>query len=71
MKGYQEFLLNHTDGTLLVYDREFEGKSTYDDQAIQTFKEQVPYPLSRIDMEDLQEYANDYQEMINEEHWNS
>ncbi|GAP00748.1 hypothetical protein FFRU_011540 [Fructobacillus fructosus] len=71
LKGYQEFLLNHTDGALLVYDREFEGKSTYDDQAIQTFKEQVPYPLSRIDMEDLQEYANDYQEMINEEHWNS
>ncbi|MDD9139275.1 DUF1273 domain-containing protein [Fructobacillus sp. CRL 2054] len=70
LQGYQDFILEHSDGALLVYDKEFEGKSAYDDRAIETFQAKAPYPLSRIDMEDLQEYANDYQEAVNEARWN-
>lgn len=71
LKGYQEFILEHTDGALLVYDTEFEGKSLFDDKAIKAFQQQAPYPLSRLDMDQLQDFANDYQEAINEEKWNS
>ncbi|MBS9334817.1 DUF1273 domain-containing protein [Fructobacillus sp. M1-13] len=70
LQGYQDFILNHTDGALLVYDNEFEGKSAYDAQAMTRFQEKAPYPVNRLDMEALQEYANDYQEAVNEERWN-
>ncbi|USS91951.1 DUF1273 domain-containing protein [Fructobacillus americanaquae] len=62
LRQYQEFVLNHTDGAVLLYDTEFPGKSQYDYQAILNFQAQSPYPLEMVSMDDLQEFANDYQE---------
>lgn len=62
LRQYQDFLLSHTDGAVMVYDLDYQGKSQYDYQAIQHLREKSPYPLELVGMDDLQEFANDYQE---------
>jgi uncharacterized phage-like protein YoqJ len=64
LQNYQRFMLEHTDGALFVYDPEFSGKTQYDWQAIQQYSQQKPYPISQIDMDQLQEYATEYQESV-------
>lgn len=66
LQSYQQFMLAHTDGAVLVYDTEFEGKPLYDFRVIQEQQRISPYPLTTIDMARLQEYATEYQE-INDE----
>lgn len=68
LQNYQKFMLEHTDGALLVYDTEFEGKTSYDYRAIQKQQEVISYPLTSIDMDHLQEYANEYAEIQAEKH---
>lgn len=65
LRNYQEFMLTHTDEAVLVYDLEVPGKPKYDYQAIDRFQEQHPYPVTLIDMDWLQESANEYQENLN------
>lgn len=64
LKNYQQFMLAHTDAALLVYDTDFEGKSQYDLQAIIQRQASMPYPLTQIDMYQLQEYATAYEEKL-------
>ncbi|MEQ6218436.1 DUF1273 domain-containing protein [Levilactobacillus brevis] len=65
LRNYQEFMLTHTDEAVMVYDLEVEGKPRYDYEAITRFAEQHAYPLTLIDMDWLQESANEYQENLN------
>ncbi|GAP00541.1 DUF1273 domain-containing protein [Fructobacillus ficulneus] len=67
LRQYQDFLLNHSDGAVMVYDVDYPGKAQYDYQAIEDFRTQRPYPLQIVTMDDLQEFASDYQEALNED----
>ncbi|USS89662.1 DUF1273 domain-containing protein [Fructilactobacillus cliffordii] len=67
LKNYQQFMLTHTDGALLLYDSENEGKTQYDVRAIEAFQQQHPYTCQFIDFDDLQEEANQYETEINSE----
>lgn len=62
LQNYQAFMLNHTDAALLFYDPEFEGKAKYDYKIIQQHQRKTPYPLTLIDMDQLQDYATTYSE---------
>lgn len=68
LQSYQKFMLTHTDGALLVYDTTFEGKTVYDYRVIQKQQAIMPYPLTLIDMDRLQEYATEYEEIQAEKH---
>ncbi len=65
LRNYQEFMLTHTDEAVMVYDLEVEGKPKYDYRAVTQFQEQHTYPLTLVDMDWLQESANEYQENLN------
>ncbi|MHA8138619.1 SLOG family protein [Lactobacillaceae bacterium Scapto_B20] len=65
LRNYQEFMLGHTDGALMIYDDNKQGKSMYDYQAIQKYQQRAPYDLKMIDFDDLQEAADEYQENQN------
>lgn len=65
LRNYQEFMLTHTDAAVLVYDLEDPGKPKYDYRAIAQYRERHPYPVTLIDMDWLQESANEYQENLN------
>ncbi|MBH9990747.1 DUF1273 family protein [Lactobacillus sp. W8092] len=58
---WQSFMLHHTQGSLLVYDPEYPGKTKYEYQAIQQYQAHVPYDLQLIDMYDLQDFVDDQQ----------
>lgn len=62
LRSYQQFMLSHTDGALLVYDADYPGKTQFDSQTIQVYQQKTPYPLTQIDMLALQDYATDYEE---------
>lgn len=64
LKIYQQFMLNHTDGALLVYDLESPGKSQYDYQAIQNYQTKNPaYEYQPIDFFELQDLAGQLNDM--------
>ncbi len=65
LKNYQQFMLEHTEGCLLIYDPEYEGKAKYDYQAILKYQQMNSYFLKQIDMYDLQDYGEQYQENQN------
>lgn len=56
---FQEFMLKHTEGALLIYDLEHKGKTSYDYQAIQFYQTQKNYFLDIIDFYDLQDIASE------------
>lgn len=66
LKNYQKFMLAHTDSALFFYDTEFEGKTIFDFQVVTKYQTQTPYPLVQVDMYQLQEYASELEEKMNE-----
>ncbi len=56
LKNHTQFLLDHTDGALLVYDEEFPTKLKFLMQAISSYQEKNPYTLQLITMDDLQNF---------------
>ena len=62
LKNYQSFLLRHTDQALMIYDLEYPGKPKYDYQIIKRYEKDHNYPLQLIDMYELQEVSEEYQE---------
>ena len=61
--SYQQFMLAHTDGGIIFYDDEAtESKARFDADIMQQFSKQHDYPIMKIDLDRLQEFANDYQE---------
>lgn len=62
LKANQEFLLKHSDGALMLYDPEFEGKPKYLYRMIQEKQEKATYPLELITFETLQESVYEQQD---------
>ncbi|KJY48936.1 Uncharacterized protein JG29_07560 [Bombilactobacillus mellis] len=60
--NWQQFMLQHTDSSLLVYDLEFPGKCQYEYQAIRRYQRQHDYELRLISFYDLQEFADSQRE---------
>lgn len=65
LRNYQNFMINHTDRALLVYDPEHPGKPHFDYDLIQKYQKQKDYPLDLIDFYDLQDAAEEYSENHN------
>ncbi len=54
LRNHQEFLLDHCQAALLVYDPEFEGKTKFVYQAIKKRQETSEFELRLIDVDQLQ-----------------
>lgn len=67
LRAYQNFMLHYTDGALLIYDPEREGKTVWDWRAINRYREQnADYSMRMIDFDELQEVAEEYSERLRE-----
>lgn len=62
LRNYQNFMIQHTDQAMMIYDLEHPGKPKYDYNLIQKYQEIKDYPLDLIDFYDLQDAAEEYQE---------
>lgn len=62
-KNHVNFLLQHTEAALLVYDNEFPGKSKFFLADVEKFQEQNPYDLLTITMDDL-ENSSDFGDSV-------
>ncbi|WP_191982063.1 DUF1273 domain-containing protein [Lentilactobacillus curieae] len=65
LRNYQEFMINHTDSALLVYDLDNPGKTQYDYNVIKKYADKHPYPYRLITFDDLQSAAEEYFESLN------
>lgn len=54
LRAHTQFLLEHTDGCLLIYDPEFEGKTKYFLRDANQYSEKSSYDVRLITMDDLQ-----------------
>ena len=67
LRAYQNFMLHYTDGALLIYDPEREGKTVWDWRAINRYREQnADYSMRMIDFDELQEATEEYSERLRE-----
>ena len=67
LRAYQNFMLHYTDGALLIYDPEREGKTVWDWRAINRYREQnADYSMRMIDFDELQEAAEEHSERLRE-----
>lgn len=65
LKGNSQFVINNTDGLLIIFDPEKGGKPKFlYDQAL-AYKEHSGYVVDKADFEELQEFVIDYQEIHN------
>ncbi|WP_283590296.1 DUF1273 domain-containing protein [Ligilactobacillus saerimneri] len=64
LRQYQQFMVEHTDRCLLIYDPHYPGKSQYDFKYVKRYIEQekTDYQLTLISMDELQDQANEYLE---------
>ena len=62
-KNHVNFLLQHTEAALLVYDTEYPGKSKFFLADVEKFQEQNPYDLLTITMDDL-ENSSDFGDSV-------
>nr|WP_153381926.1 DUF1273 domain-containing protein [Companilactobacillus mishanensis] len=59
LRTWQSFMLKHTDGSLIFYDPDNEGKPKYDYDAMKNYQEQGnDYSLELIDFDAMQDFAN-------------
>ncbi|MDA9471997.1 DUF1273 domain-containing protein [Enterococcus sp. 5H] len=54
LKMHTKFLLEHSGASLLVYDKEYPGKTEYFLKDAELFSEKYPYEIRLITMDDLQ-----------------
>lgn len=68
LRAYQQFMLNHTDEMLLIYDPDMENnpdkksKPFWDYRAAKKYAEDNNYPITVIDFDELQEAAEEMAE---------
>lgn len=62
LRAHTQFLLEHTQGALIVYDEEYEGKPKYFYQDAKRLSEVKGYELRQVDMYSLENYAEDLYE---------
>ncbi len=67
LRQYQQFMLTHTDGQLLYYDRESPGKPEYDYHAARQYQDQQDYPINLVDFFELQDIATELAELDQQE----
>ncbi|GKS80390.1 UPF0398 protein [Ligilactobacillus pabuli] len=58
LKNWQNFMLQHTEAAVMVYDPEHPGKSKFDYQAAMKYQEKNDYQLETLDMFTLQDTAD-------------
>lgn len=58
LRNHTQFILTHTEGALLLYDREYEGKTKFFVRDAEKYQETTKYDLDFITMDDLQNYEN-------------
>ncbi|MBB1078644.1 DUF1273 domain-containing protein [Limosilactobacillus sp. STM2_1] len=68
LRNYQQFMLNHTDEALLLYDPEHEGKPKYDYVISRKFSNNNDYQVRLIDFDELQEAAEEWTELQREKY---
>lgn len=56
-KNHISFLLNHTDGALVIYDSEYPGKSKFFLADVEKYQQKKAYELLTITMDDLENYS--------------
>lgn len=56
LRAHTQFLLEHSQGALLVYDEEFPGKTRYFYQTARDYEKNFPYQIETISFDDLQNY---------------
>lgn len=62
LRLFQQFMLDHTDRALFVYDPDHPGKPKYDYRQAQKYSDQHDYPVDVVDFDDLQEAAIEWGE---------
>ncbi len=55
-------MLTHTDEAFLLYDPEYQGKTKYDYETIQKYKEESEYLMTLVNFDELQEEAEEWAE---------
>lgn len=66
-RNYQNFMLEHTDGSILFYDeRADDSKVRFLYAAMQQYQNNNAYYITLVDFDHLQEYADEYAESIRE-----
>ncbi len=62
LKDYQNFMLAHTENSVIFYDTEVpNSRAKFEYNAMQNHANNHEYPVRLIDFERLQEYADEYQ----------
>lgn len=62
LRGYQNFMLTHTESSVIFYDTEAENsRAKFEYTAMQFYAASHNYPIHLIDFDRLQEYADEYQ----------
>ncbi|WP_240366831.1 SLOG family protein [Bombilactobacillus bombi] len=56
--NWQQFMLQHTDAGLMVYDLEHPGKAQYEYRAIKQYQKEHDYDLRLVDFYDLQDFID-------------
>ncbi|WP_165006670.1 MULTISPECIES: DUF1273 domain-containing protein [unclassified Enterococcus] len=57
LRNHTHFLLEHTEGCLMIYDPEYPGKSQFFFQDAQKYQLDHPYEIRSISMDDLQNFS--------------
>lgn len=65
LSGNNQFIMNNTDGLLLIYDPDNEGKPKFLYNQAMKYEEQTGYLIDRVDFYELEEFVIDYQEIHN------
>ena len=70
LRNYQNFMVQHTDSAIMIYDPEHPGKSKYDFELIQKYQQKRDYDLDLIDFYSLEDAANEYAEAHRPDYFN-
>ncbi|MBL1228425.1 DUF1273 domain-containing protein [Enterococcus sp. BWB1-3] len=57
LKSHTSFILEHTQASLLIYDKEYPGKTLFFEREAENFSEAHSYEIRMISMDDLQNFA--------------
>jgi len=64
-RNYQTFMLEHTDAAILFYDEQAtESTIKYTYAGLKQYAETKPYPITLVDFDRLQEFADEYAETL-------
>ncbi|WP_338061915.1 DUF1273 domain-containing protein [Weissella diestrammenae] len=67
LQSYQNFMLNHTDCGLIFFDEQAtQSTARYAFQGMKQYSKTMSYPVTQIDFDRLQEYADEYAESLND-----